>query len=210
MNGNFLAVDTSGSYLTVLARKDGRVHTLFEQDGAAQHSVRLMPAGEEVLAALSLAAEDCDFFCAVTGPGSFTGIRIGIAAVKGFCAAAGKPALGVTSLEALAYTAKGRVLAAIPAGRAFYYVCAFDEAKRPLIAPERADEARLRALAKEYPVCSFAPLPVPYTEADPAAGLYAAVCAADGARAGSLAAFYLKKSQAEEEREARIAGEGKA
>ena len=54
MKGNFLAVDTSGGYLTVLARKDGRVHTLFERDCAAQHSVRLMPAVEEALPALAL------------------------------------------------------------------------------------------------------------------------------------------------------------
>ena len=95
MKGNFLAVDTSNGYLTILARKDGRVHTLYEPDCAAQHSVRLMPAAEEALAALSLPPADCAFFCAVTGPGSFTGIRIGISAVKGLCAATGAPALGV-------------------------------------------------------------------------------------------------------------------
>ncbi len=214
MKGNFLAVDTSGGYLTVIARKDGRVHTLFERDCAAQHSVRLMPAVEEALSALSLAAEDCGFFCAVTGPGSFTGIRIGISAVKGLCAATGAPALGVTSLEALAYTAEGAVLSVVPAGRGFYYVCAFGADKKPVSPPARVDGEELARLAREYPACSYGPLPVPYTEADPAAGLLAAVEAAGEERLGELAAFYLKKSQAEEEREAREArrpaGEGKA
>lgn len=208
MKGNFLALDTAGGYLTVLAKKDGQVRTLFERDCAAQHSVRLLPAVEETLAALALAPADCGFFCAVTGPGSFTGIRIGISAVKGLCAATGKPALGVTSLEALAYTAEGALLSVVPAGRGAYYVCAFDEKKQPVFAPARVEEAALAALAERYAAVSAAPLPVPYTLADPAAGLLAAIEAAGEERLGELAAFYLKKSQAEEEREARLAAEG--
>ena len=74
-------------------------------------------AVEEALAAVRLAPQGCDFFCAVTGPGSFTGIRIGIAAVKGLAAAAGRPMLGRTSLQVLAYNARGKALAAVPAGR---------------------------------------------------------------------------------------------
>lgn len=205
MKGNFLAVDTSGGYLTVLARKDGRVHTLFERDCAAQHSVRLMPAVEEALAALALPPAECNFFCAVTGPGSFTGIRIGISAVKGLCAATGAPALGVTSLEALAYTAEGAVLSVVPAGRGFYYVCAYDADKKPVSDPARVDGAALARLAQEFPARSYEPLPVPHTLAAPAAGLCAAIEAAGEERLGELAAFYLKKSQAEEEREARLA-----
>ena len=205
MKGNFFAVDTSGGYLTVLARKDGRVHTLFERDCAAQHSVRLMPAVEEALAALALSLAECNFFCAVTGPGSFTGIRIGISAVKGLCAATGAPALGVTSLEELAYTAEGAVLSVVPAGRGFYYVCAFGADKKPVSAPARVDGAALARLAQEFPARSYEPLPVPHTLADPAAGLCAAIEAAGEERLGELAAFYLKKSQAEEEREARLA-----
>lgn len=211
MKGNFLAVDTSNGYLTILARKDGRVHTLYEPDCAAQHSVRLMPAAEEALAALSLPPADCAFFCAVTGPGSFTGIRIGISAVKGLCAATGAPALGVTSLETLAYTAEGSVLSVVPAGRGFYYVCAFGGDKRPLFGPARVDGEELARLAAAYPAYSVQPLPVPHTLADPAAGLFAAIEAAGEDRLGELAAFYLKKSQAEEEREKMSAArEGRA
>ena len=58
-------------------------------------------------------------------------------------------------------------------------------------------------LAREYTVCSYFPLPVPYRKADPAAGLLAAVRAAGKSDFGELSAFYLKKSQAEEEREGR-------
>ena len=210
---NFLAIDTSGEYLTVAARKDGKTFVTFERDCAMQHSVRLMDAVEETLAKAGMTPADCDFFCAVTGPGSFTGIRIGISAVKGFCAALAKPSLGVTSFAALAYNAEGKALAAIPAGRDFYYVCGFAEDKRVSLPPAYVSGERLAALAEEYPVYAYAPLPVPYTKADPAAGLLRAVEGAREEDFGDISAFYLKKSQAEEEREAKAraaAGEGGA
>ena len=196
----YLAIDTSAGYLTVIA-KNGEPFVTFEPDCAMQHSVRLMDAVEETLAKAGMQPADCDFFCAVTGPGSFTGIRIGISTVKGFCAALHRPALGVTSFAALAYNAEGKVLAAIPAGRDFYYVCGFAEDKRVSLPPAYVSGERLARLAEEYPVYAYAPLPVPYTKADPAAGLLRAVEGAKEEDFGDISAFYLKKSQAEEERE---------
>ena len=87
---NFLAIDTSADYLTVVAKKGEREKILFESDCAMRHSSRLMGAIEETLGEIGLTPSECDFFCAVTGPGSFTGIRIGISAVKGFCSALAK------------------------------------------------------------------------------------------------------------------------
>lgn len=200
---NFLAIDTSNEYLTVIAAKNGRAEICFEPQCGMQHSVRLMGAVEETLAKAGLAPRECDFFAAVTGPGSFTGIRIGVSAAKGFCAAVQKPALGITSFQTLAYNAEGKLAAAVPAGRGFYYVCTFAADKRILGEPARIDGGALADLAREYTVCSYFPLPVPYRKADPAAGLLAAVCAAGKSDFGELSAFYLKKSQAEEEREGR-------
>ena len=196
----FLALDTTGSYLTVIAANGDAVRTVFEENCAMQHSVRLMPAVEEALSAVSLAPEECDFFCAVTGPGSFTGIRIGIAAAKGLAAAAGKPTLGRTSLQVLAYNARGKALAAVPAGRGNYYVCGFEGDKSVYFPPACVGEEELGLLAQTYPVYAHAPLPLPYTQADPAEGLLAAVRAAEEGDFGSLTAFYLRRSQAEEER----------
>lgn len=197
---NFLALDTSGDYLTVIAGKDGVVHTVFERDCAMQHSVRLMDAVDEALSRAGLSPAACDFFCAVTGPGSFTGIRIGVSAVKGFCAATGKPALARTSFQVLAYNAEGKALSAIPAGRGYYYVCGFAEDRSILVPPSYVSEAALAAYAAEYPVYSTHELPVPYRAADPAAGLLCAIRAAKASEFGPLAAFYLRKSQAEEDR----------
>ncbi len=199
----YLAIDTSSSYLTVAAQGEGEAVLLFEKDGALQHSVRLMDAVDEALSRAGLRPQDCDFFCAVTGPGSFTGIRIGVSAVKGFCEATGKPALGRTSFQTLAYNAEGKALAAIAAGRGNYYVCGFAEDKSVCLEPAYVGEEKLRELAADFPVFSCDVLPVPYVQADPAAGLLRAVQAAREEELGDLAAFYLKKSQAEEERERR-------
>lgn len=200
---NFLAIDTSNEYLTVIASKGGQDAVTFEPQCGMQHSVRLMGAVEETLQRARLSPEECDFFAAVVGPGSFTGIRIGISAAKGFCSALKKPSLGITSFQTLAYNAEGKLLAAVPAGRGFYYVCAFGEDKSVLRAPARVDEAELCRLAREYRVCAYGPMPVPCVLADPAKGLAAAVKGARAADFGNLCAFYLKKSQAEEEREKR-------
>ncbi len=198
----YLAIDTSAGYLTFIA-KNGETFVTFEPDCAMQHSVRLMDAVEETLERAGMRPADCDFFCAVTGPGSFTGIRIGISTVKGFCAALNRPSLGVTSFAALAYNAEGKALAAIPAGRDFYYVCGFAEDKSISLSPAYVSGGRLARLAEEYPVYAYAPLPVPYAKADPAAGLLRAVEGAKEGDFGDISAFYLKKSQAEEEREAK-------
>ena len=115
---NFIALDTSGEYLTVIAKKGENTRVVFEENCAMQHSVRLMDAIEEAAGAVGLAPAECDFFCAAVGPGSFTGIRIGISAVKGLCAATGKPSLGVTTFAALAYNAEEKALAVIPPGGA--------------------------------------------------------------------------------------------
>jgi len=68
-----------------------------------QHSVILMTMVEELLKNVALTINDIDGFVVSKGPGSFTGLRIGIATVKGLSQGTGKPFLGVSSLDALAY-----------------------------------------------------------------------------------------------------------
>lgn len=66
------------------------------------HSVNLMPMIEEALSRSGLDISAVDLYAVVTGPGSFTGVRIGVSAVKGMAHGAGKPCVGVDALEALA------------------------------------------------------------------------------------------------------------
>ena len=87
----FLAVDTANEYLCVVAYKDGKAVTAFLPDSSMRHSTELMAQVEKALTECELTLAECDFFAAVVGAGSFTGIRIGVSAVKGFCLACGKP-----------------------------------------------------------------------------------------------------------------------
>ncbi len=99
---NILAVDTSGPVCGVAVTRDGQV--LYE--GAAvnkmTHSVNLMPMVREGLIRAGLSIEQIDLLAAVVGPGSFTGVRIGVSTVKGLAHGLGKPCVGVDALEALA------------------------------------------------------------------------------------------------------------
>lgn len=99
---NILAVDTSGPVAGVAVLKDGEM----AYEGAAvnrlTHSVNLMPMIEEAVNRSGLEVSEIDLYACVTGPGSFTGVRIGVSAVKGMAHGAGKPCVGVNALEALA------------------------------------------------------------------------------------------------------------
>lgn len=82
------------------------------------HSVTLMPVVSDLLRNSGITTEDIDLFAVANGPGSFTGLRIGISAVKGMAFAASKPCAAVSTLEAMAYNVSvcdGIVCAAIDA-----------------------------------------------------------------------------------------------
>ena len=67
-----------------------------------------MPCIQAALSGLSIQMGDIDVFAAVSGPGSFTGLRIGIATIKAFAYACGKPAVGIPTLDSLARNLAGR------------------------------------------------------------------------------------------------------
>jgi tRNA threonylcarbamoyladenosine biosynthesis protein TsaB len=70
------------------------------------HAERLMPMIAEVMAAAGRAFSDVERFAVTVGPGTFTGVRVGVAAARAFALAAGRPVVGVTSLEVLAARAR--------------------------------------------------------------------------------------------------------
>ncbi len=205
---SFLAADTAAGYLTVIARnRAGRTFTSHLPDCAMNHSVMLLETVEKTLENAGMGLADCDFFACVVGAGSFTGIRIGIATVKGFCTALSRPALPVTSFDAVAYTT-GRIktLALVSAGHDHYYAAGYDEEKRLIFPPAYLPREEAAALAKAegYTVAGYDALPFEGSlRADMAAGLLAAV---EGKSADeknfvpseSLQAVYVRRSQAEE------------
>lgn len=89
-------------------------------EAESTHSDRLLVSVEQLLGDLSLTLADCDAFAVVHGPGSFTGLRVGIATAKGLALATGKPLVGVSSLATLAMAA--------PFSR--YPVCALLDARK--------------------------------------------------------------------------------
>lgn len=200
---NFLAVDTSSRYLTIAACKGEKTVVNHLSDCAMRHSVVLMDEIEKTLESLSLACADCDYFVAVTGPGSFTGIRIGVSCVKGFAAATGKKAVGVTVFEMLSYNINSDedYFIAVDAAHGNYYACGFTKEGVVDVAPVYMSGESL--IKSGRPVYGFEELDFPrYTKVDAAACLLRAAQAAEE-KEGGVYALYVKKSQAEEEREAR-------
>ena len=99
-----LALDTACMTATCAVLENGTLLAESAMHGARTHSQKLLPMVSSMLESLSLAPSDMDAFAVSVGPGSFTGLRIGIVTVKGFASATGKPCVGIRTLEALACT----------------------------------------------------------------------------------------------------------
>ena len=101
-----LGLDTCSMSSSVSVADESRVIAAFTINHKKTHSERIMPQIEEMLKAAEIGIENIDVFAASVGPGSFTGVRIGVATVKAFAQAKNKPCVSVSSLEALAYSVK--------------------------------------------------------------------------------------------------------
>lgn len=123
-----LALDTSGKTASCALAEDGVLIAEVKQDTNLSHSRTLLPLCEKMLAENNYKLSDIDLFAATSGPGSFTGLRIGIAAVKGFALMADKPCAGVPTLVSAANGTEGNgVICAAVRARADEFYCAFFE-----------------------------------------------------------------------------------
>jgi tRNA threonylcarbamoyladenosine biosynthesis protein TsaB len=131
-----LAIDTATLTASVAAL-DGDSLAAWGDAHADTHSEKLLPLIDDVLRRAAFAPASLDAIACGAGPGSFTGLRIGLATAKGLCFALGKPLVLVSSLEALAFPERGReVLALLDARKREVYAGLFDEDGRRL-GPER-------------------------------------------------------------------------
>ena len=124
-----LAIDTSGPVAGCAVLAGGRILHLTAMNHGLTHSETIMPAVDEALEGAGLHCSDVDVFAAVAGPGSFTGVRIGVCAAKGLAHAVGKPCAAVHALEALAmnfYGFDGLCCPILDARRGQVYCAAFD------------------------------------------------------------------------------------
>lgn len=97
-----LALDTSSLVGTVAVLADGELRAEWSASVRASHGETLLPQLARALEQAGLALADVDLFAVGLGPGSFTGVRIGVATAKGLALAEQKPLVGVTSLRVLA------------------------------------------------------------------------------------------------------------
>ncbi len=102
-----LALDSTAKAAAVALLDDRRLLAKDMHDDGNTHSSTLLPMVERLLAEQNLTANDIDLFTASVGPGSFTGVRIGAATVKGLAFGKNKPCVPVSALEALAYNLRG-------------------------------------------------------------------------------------------------------
>lgn len=97
-----LGVDTSAVSAGAAIVKDGKLISETYINTGLTHSQTMLTLIDSALKVVDLAIDDVDAFAVSSGPGSFTGIRIGVSAVKGLCFAKNKPCFAVSTLEALA------------------------------------------------------------------------------------------------------------
>lgn len=124
-----LALDSTAQIATVALCEDDRLLAEYSVNNGNTHSETILPMAESVLRMLNLTTDNIDLFCASAGPGSFTGVRIGVAAAKGFAWGAEIPCVGVSTLEAMAQQMRefeGLVCCAMDARRQQVYHALFD------------------------------------------------------------------------------------
>ena len=138
-----LAFETSAKAGSVALLEDGKLLAESYQNTGLTHSQTIMTMAQDMLTSCSLTPGDVDAVAVAAGPGSFTGVRIGVAAAKGFAWGGEKPCYGVSTLEAMALGLgiyNGYVVPVMDARRAQVYTATFlaQEGKLQRITEDRA------------------------------------------------------------------------
>jgi tRNA threonylcarbamoyladenosine biosynthesis protein TsaB len=102
-----LGIDTTSEFGSLALRTEGRTAAAREIHSSEGFAHLVFPALEELLRSAGVRLEEIDCYAAASGPGSFTGVRVGLAAVKGLAEALGKRAAGVSNLQALSVVGSG-------------------------------------------------------------------------------------------------------
>ena len=227
-----LAFESSARAASVALVEDGRLISQYSQCSGLTHSRTLLPMAEDMLKNAELSLDKVDLFAVAHGPGSFTGVRIGVSTVKGLAWAANKPCVGVSTLEAMAWhglAAGGLVCPVMDARRSQVYNALFKVENgrpvrlcedRPIALSQLAEELRtLNApafligdgaeLAEKYLreqaiPCTVAPENLRWQSAW---GVAMAAMDKTPGSADALLPVYLRLSQAERERQERLARE---
>ena len=104
-----LSIDTASNICGVSVLENKKLICNLDTNTGRTHSENLMPMIKNALEKSNLTLEDIQLISCDIGPGSFTGIRIGVATIKAFNDGLGIPCIGVSSLESLAYNIKNDI-----------------------------------------------------------------------------------------------------
>lgn len=158
-----LSIDTSSkNALVAITENEERIVELNNEEEKT-HSQKLMPMIDQAFQKSNLSLNDIELIVCCLGPGSFTGVRIGIATAKAFADSKGIPVVGVNSLEVLAYSleTEGKICAIIDAGHenayVGYYEIEKDENDKLKILQEELTflnltDKKLKEIQKQYKV----------------------------------------------------------
>ena len=224
-----LAFESTAKAASAALVRDGKLVSQYSQCSGLTHSRTLLPMGEDMLKNAELSLSDVDLLAVAHGPGSFTGVRIGVSMVKGLAWAGDKPCVGVSTLEAMAWhglATGGLICPVMDARRSQVYNALFriQDGKpvrltedRPIALTELAEELRafgepaflvgdgaelsFRVLTEQGIPCVLAPENLRMQSA------WGVAMAAQDKQPGSadtLLPVYLRLSQAERERQERL------
>jgi len=148
-----LAIDTTTVRASVAVVEDQEVLGEVRLAGADVPSIQILPAVDFLCAQLGLTPAELDGFAVAIGPGSFTGLRVGIATVEGLALGSGRPVVGVGTLQALAHRIRGtadRLVALMSAYREGVYVGVHDREAQPVEPPRLVRAEALAPLLPEH------------------------------------------------------------
>ncbi len=97
-------IETSTALCSTALIEEGKITAY--RENLKEHAALTAPFIKEILDERNLTVKDCDAICVSMGPGSYTGLRVGVSTAKGLCFGAGKPLLAISSLETLVWQAK--------------------------------------------------------------------------------------------------------
>jgi tRNA threonylcarbamoyladenosine biosynthesis protein TsaB len=127
-----LAADTSLPILSVALVNDGVVAGALALEGRGSRNEKLLPAIDFLLSENGVDRRTLDLFAVTRGPGSFTGVRIGLATMQGLALALGRPVCAMSTHEAVAFGEPGRIAIVDDAGRGETYISWFDDGRETL------------------------------------------------------------------------------
>lgn len=131
-----LGADSSAQSASCALTVDKKVVAAFTVDAGNTHSTTLLPMIKACCDRAGVSPDEIDLFACAVGPGSFTGVRIGVSTVKGLCAAYSTPCVGVSSLEAMAHPfapCRGLVAPVMDARRGNVYSAIFRSSDRGIV-----------------------------------------------------------------------------